>query len=140
MASRTTTKKAGAAKAPARTTRTRTTSGTRSPATTRRTTVKANSKGTTVTPSSAKVNVINKSGLPKLGKGGLETQVLEHMARNPKSDYTPTDLARVLNRSGGAIANALAKFATQGKVTQTIERPRRYRLAGAKARRASTKR
>jgi len=47
----------------------------------------------------------------------------------------------VLNRSGGAIANALAKFATEGKVTQTSERPRRYQLAGARAaRRVSKKR
>ena len=138
MASRTTTKKAGAAKAPAPTKRTRTTSDTRTPARRGRATVKAHANGTAAKTSSTEV--INKSGLPKLGKGGLETQVLDHMASYPKSDYTPTDLARVLNRSGGAIANALAKFADEGKVVQTSERPRRYRIAGARAaRRASTR-
>jgi hypothetical protein len=131
MASRTTTKKAGAVKAPARNTRTRTASSSRSAAPRRR--AKAQANGTAVAVTKASAEVINKSGLPKMGKGGLETAVFDHMAANPKSEYTPTDLARVLNRSGGAIANALAKFATEGKVTQTSERPRRYRLAGARA-------
>lgn len=139
MASRTTIKKAGAVKAPAPTKRTRATSSvTRTPAPQRRANTKANSNGTATNVASAAV--INKSGLPKMGKGGLATAVLDHMATNPRSEYTPTDLARVLNRSGGAIANALAKFATEGKVTQTSERPRRYRLTGAPAaRRASTR-
>lgn len=138
MASRTTIKKAGAAQAPARSTRTRTASSTRSTVPQQRANAKAN--GTTKAATTANSEVINKSGLPKMGKGGLETAVFDHMATNPKSDYTPTDLARVLNRSSGAIANALAKFAAQGKVTQTSERPRRYRLAGAPAaRRASTR-
>ena len=143
MASRTTTTKtAGAPKAPAPTKRTSATTDTRPPALQRRATTKAangiaaKASSTTAATDAAR----NKSGLTKLGKGGLETQVLDHMAAHPKSEFTPTDLARVLDRSGGAIANALAKFATQGKVTQTSERPRRYRLAGAKARRASTKR
>lgn len=139
MASRTTSNKAGAAKAPARSTRT-----TRAPSSSRSTakatvkeqrTTKANS-ATAATEVSTTVN--NKSGLPKLGKGGLETAVLDHLAANPKSEFTPSDLARVLNRSSGAIANALAKFAAQHKVTQTSERPRRYRLNGAKAANAST--
>ncbi len=135
MASRTTTKKAGADKAPAGTKRTRTTSDTRSTTPRQRANAKANG-----TASESTEVVINRSGLPKLGKGGLETQVLDHMAANRKSEYTPTDLARVLNRSGGAIANALAKFAAEGKVVQTSERPRRYRIAGASAaRRASTR-
>lgn len=140
MASRTTIKKAGTVKAPAPTKRTRATSSVnRTPAAQRRAnTTKANSNGTATNVASAAV--INKSGLPKMGKGGLATAVLDHMATNPRSEYTPTDLARVLNRSGGAIANALARFATEGKVTQTSERPRRYRLAGAPAvRRASTR-
>lgn len=141
MASRTTSNKAGAAKAPARSTRTM-----RAPSSSRSTakgtvkeqrTAKANSATATATPVSTTV-ISNKSGLPKLGKGGLETAVFDLMAANPKSEFTPSDLARVLNRSSGAIANALAKFAAQAKVTQTSERPRRYRLAGAKAAKAST--
>ena len=133
MAPRTTTKKpASVPKAPAPTKRTSTTSVTRPPARQLRANPKATSNGVAAKPSST--DVVNKSGLPKLGKGGLAAQVLDHMATNPKSDYTSTDLARVLKgRSSGAIANALAKFATEGKVVQTSERPRRYRLAGARA-------
>jgi hypothetical protein len=144
MASRTTSRKAGAAKAPARSTRTtRTDSATRSTVTGRRS---AKANGTAAASSTAKAaaaantEVSNKSGLPKLARGGLETAVSEHMAANPRSEFTPADLARVLNRSSGAIANALAKFTAQGKVTQTNERPRRYRLAGAKAARATSAR
>ena len=142
MASRTTTTKtAGAPKAPAPTKRTSATTDTRPPAQRRATTKAANGIATKASSTPATTDAArNKSGLTKLGKGGLEAQVLDHMAAHPKSEFTPTDLARVLDRSGGAIANALAKFATQDKVVQTSERPRRYRLAGAKARRASTKR
>jgi hypothetical protein len=137
MASRTTSRKAGAAKAPARITRTtRAQSSNRSTAPGKRT---AKASGTAAAaPASTTVN--NKTGLPKLGKGALEIAVFDHMAANPKSEYTPADLARVLNRSSGAIANALAKFAGQGKVTQTSERPRRYRLTGARAARATSTR
>lgn len=138
MASRTTSRKAGAAKAPARTTRTtRAQSSNRSTAPAKGT-AKANGTQPAAPVSTPVVN--NKSGLPKLGKGALETAVFDHMGANPKSEFTPSDLARVLNRSSGAIANALAKFAAQGKVTQTSERPRRYRLAGAKAARATSTR
>ena len=142
MASRTTTTKtAGAPKAPAPTKRTSATNDTRPPVQRRATTKAANGIAAKASSTPAATEAArNKSGLIKLGKGGLEAQVLDHMAAHPKSEFTPTDLARVLDRSGGAIANALAKFATQGKVAQTSERPRRYRLAGAKARRASTKR
>lgn len=81
---------------------------------------------------------VNKSGLPKLGKGALETQVLDHMAAHAKVEFSPAELANKLSRSSGAIANALAKFAEQGLVIQTSQRPRRYRFAGARsARRAN---
>lgn len=146
MASRTTTRTASTPKALALQKRTRAAvRDTAMPAALpRRATTKAHANGITARASKTTAAIsaaLNKSGHPKLGKGGLEAAVLDHMAAHPKSEFTPTDLARVLARSGGAIANALAKFAKSGKVVQTSERPRRYRLAGAKAaRRPSTKR
>lgn len=85
--------------------------------------------------------VTNKTGLPKLTKGGLETLVLDHLAAHPRADFTPSDIARVLNRSSGAVANALTKGAGLGKVSQTSEKPRRFRHLGTPTKaRATAKR
>ena len=77
-------------------------------------------------------DVLNVTGRPRLGKGGLEALVLEHMTEHPGVEFTSTELSHKLNRSNGAIQNALEKFTGQGKVTRTSERPRRYRYAKGK--------
>ena len=58
---------------------------------------------------------------------------MDQLAAHPDREFIPTDLARLLNRSGGAIANALARFQALGSITQTSQRPCRYRLAGRPA-------
>ena len=84
---------------------------------------------------------VNKSGSPKLGKGGLASLVIEHMKLNPKAEFTPSELGHVLNRSGGAVANALDKFKSEGDVVQTSEKPKRYRFnTKKKATRGAAKR
>jgi hypothetical protein len=85
-------------------------------------------------------DVLNATGQPRLGKGGLEALVLEHMAKHPEVEFTSTELSHKLNRSNGAIQNALEKFTGQGKVTRTSERPRRYRYANGKAAPRTTRR
>lgn len=85
-------------------------------------------------------DVLNATGQPRLGKGGLEALVLEHMAEHPDVEFTSTELSHKLNRSNGAIQNALEKFTGQGKVTRTSERPRRYRHANGKAAPRTTRR
>lgn len=80
-----------------------------------------------------KLEVLNATGQPRLGKGGLEALVLGHMKQHPKVEFTSTELSHKLERSNGAIQNALEKFAKAGAVKRTSERPRRYRYAGAKA-------
>ncbi|HVE46681.1 MAG TPA: hypothetical protein VNA57_08040 [Acidimicrobiales bacterium] len=129
----TTTKAAGARKAPATTTDTNAANDTLASVLSHQGKAKANATAVTASITASTDAARNRSGLVKLGKGGLEAQVLDHMAAHPKSEFTPTDLARVLVRSGGAVANALAKFAKEGKVAQTSVRPRRYRLVGAKS-------
>jgi hypothetical protein len=89
-------------------------------------------------PEPARPAVTNNSGQPRLGKGELETLVLDHMKKNPKVEFTSTELSNKLHRSNGAISNALEKHAAKGTVVRTNDSPRRYRWAGAKpARKAS---
>lgn len=89
-------------------------------------------------PSTAIETVQNKTGLPRLGKGGLEALVLDHLKQHPKVEFTSTELSHKLNRSNGAIQNALEKFVKQGTAVRTSDAPRRYRHAAAKATRRAT--
>jgi hypothetical protein len=89
-------------------------------------------------PAAQKAEVLNATGHPRLGKGGLEALVLGHMKLHPKVEFTSTELSHKLERSNGAIQNALEKFAKAGTVKRTSERPRRYRYAGEKAARRAT--
>ena len=73
----------------------------------------------------------NHSGQARLGKGELEAQVLGHLKAHPKGDYSPSELANSLTRSGGAIANALERLVRDGKAHRISDKPRRYRLAAS---------
>jgi hypothetical protein len=81
----------------------------------------------------------NKTGLPKLGKGGLEVLVVKHLAANPRSEVTPSELGNKLNRSSGAIGNALERLVKAGKAVRTSDRPRRYRHKAARAAKGAKK-
>lgn len=80
---------------------------------------------------------VNKTGLARLGKGGLEELVAGHLRANPKVEFTPSELGNKLNRSSGAIGNALERMVKAGTATRTSDRPRRYRHKPAKAARAA---
>jgi DNA-binding MarR family transcriptional regulator len=90
-------------------------------------------KGKTVAEVLSKVN---KTGLDRLGKGGLESLVVAHLAAHPKAEVTPSELGNKLNRSSGAIGNALERLVKAGKAVRTSDRPRRYKYQPAKAARA----
>lgn len=66
----------------------------------------------------------------RLRKGRLSELVLEYLIAHPETDLGPTAIGKALNRSQGAVANALAKFAATGDIVQSSDKPRRYRLAG----------
>jgi hypothetical protein len=120
MAQPKTQKKAVAAKASAPTTRARRATASAKPTAQRR----GNGNG-----NHGSEDTINSNGNRKLGKGGLEAIVLDHLKTNPKSDFTPAGLGRTLGRSSGAVANALDKFTEEGTAIQTSEKPKRYKLA-----------
>ncbi|MER6145407.1 hypothetical protein ABT174_36190 [Streptomyces sparsogenes] len=57
--------------------------------------------------------------------------VIDHLTAHPDEAFTATRISRVIAKSSGAIANALATLARQGIAEQVTERPRTYRLATA---------
>jgi hypothetical protein len=82
---------------------------------------------------------VNKTGLAKLGKGGLEQLVVKHLAANPRADVTPSEVANKLNRSSGAVGNALERLVKAGKATRTNEQPRRYRHKPSRAKKQAAR-
>ncbi|MEU7487560.1 MarR family transcriptional regulator [Streptomyces sp. NPDC042319] len=67
----------------------------------------------------------------RLAPGALRQMVIDHLQAHPGDAFTATRLSRVIEKSSGAIANALVKLLKQGLVEQVSEKPRIYQLAGA---------
>ena len=67
----------------------------------------------------------------RLGAGQLRQLVLGCLAERPGQALSPTTIAKTLDRSAGAVANALRVLAGQGAVTQTQPKPRRYTSTAA---------
>jgi predicted transcriptional regulator len=67
----------------------------------------------------------------RLGAGQLRQLVLGCLAERPGQALSPTAIAKTLDRSAGAVANALRVLAGQGAVTQTQPKPRRYTITAA---------
>ncbi len=65
----------------------------------------------------------------RLRPGQLGTLVLEYLVAHAEEAVSPTALGKALNRSTGAVANALARLAGSGDAILVSETPRRYRLA-----------
>ncbi|ADI11675.1 hypothetical protein SBI_08557 [Streptomyces bingchenggensis BCW-1] len=67
----------------------------------------------------------------RLAPGALRQMVIDHLIAYPSEAFTATRISRVIAKSSGAIANALATLVRQGIAEQVTERPRTYRLATA---------
>jgi predicted transcriptional regulator len=67
----------------------------------------------------------------RLRAGHLRQLVLGCLAERPGQALSPTAIAKTLDRSAGAVANALRVLAGQGAVTQTQPKPRRYTITTA---------
>ena len=67
----------------------------------------------------------------RLGAGQLRQLVLGCLAERTGQALSPTTIAKTLDRSAGAVANALQILAGQGAVTQTQPKPRRYTITAA---------
>ncbi|WP_208883959.1 hypothetical protein [Streptomyces armeniacus] len=62
----------------------------------------------------------------RLQPGALREMVVAHLQANPDTAYTATGISRIIDRSSGAIANALVKLTAQGTTRQVSDAPRRY--------------
>ncbi|MEV4362693.1 hypothetical protein [Nonomuraea sp. NPDC049625] len=61
--------------------------------------------------------------------GALRDMVHAHLIEFPDKDFTPYEIGRALDRSSGAVANALDRLISLGDAVLTCERPRRFALA-----------
>jgi predicted transcriptional regulator len=67
----------------------------------------------------------------RLGAGQLRDLVEACLAQRPNQALSTTAIAKTLDRSAGAVANALQALAGQGRVVQAHTNPRRYLIADA---------
>ncbi|MEU6142387.1 helix-turn-helix domain-containing protein [Streptomyces sp. NPDC047081] len=65
----------------------------------------------------------------RLAPGALRQMVVGHLQAHPGEAFTATKISRVIEKSSGAIANALDKLVKQGIAEQVSDRPRTYCLA-----------
>jgi hypothetical protein len=70
---------------------------------------------------------------PATRPGGLRDLVEEHLRKFPGTAFTPHQVGKVLERSVGAVANALDKLVSLGTAQMVTDKPRSYRLAPASA-------
>jgi hypothetical protein len=63
----------------------------------------------------------------RLGQGELRRQVAAVLADRPRKRFTPGEIAKELDRSAGAVANALETLAGRGQAEKVSAQPRRYR-------------
>ena len=73
----------------------------------------------------------------RLGNGELRRQVAAWLEANP-GPHTPGEIAKELNRSAGAVGNALTTLADRGEATREPGKPARYRANPATAAAAAT--
>ncbi|MFF4602740.1 hypothetical protein ACFY12_08305 [Streptomyces sp. NPDC001339] len=67
----------------------------------------------------------------RLAPGALRQMVIEHLRTHPDEAFTATRISRIIEKSSGAIANALDKLVSQGIAEQVSDRPRTFRLANS---------
>ena len=70
---------------------------------------------------------------PATRPGALRDLVEEHLRTFPDASFTPHQVGKVLERSAGAVANALDKLTALGTAQMVTDKPRSYRLAPAPA-------
>lgn len=64
---------------------------------------------------------------PRLPNGELRRLVAGALADQPRADLSPRDIAKALDRSSGAVGNALEVLTAAGQAKRTSDAPRRYR-------------
>ncbi|WP_157110869.1 hypothetical protein [Nocardia anaemiae] len=67
----------------------------------------------------------------RLAPGALRGQVEDFLRDHPGQDYTPHQVGKALDKSSGAVHNALVKLTTGGIARQTCAAPKKFALADA---------
>jgi predicted transcriptional regulator len=83
-------------------------------------------RGATASGSKARTLAERQPQDARLGKGALAKLVLDYLQENAHGELSPTAVAKALDRSSGAVANALERLTAKGSVRKTSEKPRRY--------------
>jgi biotin operon repressor len=63
---------------------------------------------------------------PRLGKGALRGMVEDYLAEHTGEQFSPGAIGKALNRSSGAVNNALEKLVADGYAVQTQDKPKRF--------------
>ncbi|MGW0330167.1 hypothetical protein [Nocardia sp. NPDC003183] len=71
------------------------------------------------------------STVERLPAGALRGQVEDYLRDNPGKEFSPHQIGKALERSSGAVHNALVKLAKDGTARQTSTAPKRFILASA---------
>lgn len=66
---------------------------------------------------------------PRLAPGALEGKVEDFLREHPDDEFGPAAIAKKLDRSSGAVSNALDRLVGKGTAVQTKASPKRYALA-----------
>ncbi|MGN5380501.1 hypothetical protein ACQ4WX_35290 [Streptomyces lasalocidi] len=74
-------------------------------------------------------SVLLPGGKQRLAPGALRQMVIDHLSAHPGEAFTATGISRVIEKSSGAIANALVKLVIENIAEQVSDRPRTYRMA-----------
>lgn len=75
---------------------------------------------------------------PRLGSGALRGLIVDYLRDNPGA-HGPSAIAKVLDRSAGAVNNALEKLVADGYAIKTQQAPKRFAIFTAEGKKAATK-
>ncbi|XVS62048.1 MarR family transcriptional regulator [Actinosynnema sp. CA-299493] len=75
----------------------------------------------------AQAGVGSKGG--RLASGALRGLVEDYLREHSGQDFSPNTVGKALNRSAGAVHNALEKLAAGGYAVRTSDKPKKYALA-----------
>jgi len=64
----------------------------------------------------------------RLGRGALGALVRDYLAARPGEELGPTQIGKALDRSQGAVSNALGRLESAGEAELVSAAPRRYRI------------
>lgn len=92
----------------------------------------ANQAGETTAPSGPSDGSTPETGSGKqarLAPGGLRGMVEDYLREHPEENFGPAAIGKHLNRSSGAVANALDRLVADGYAVMTSPKPKRYAFA-----------